>query len=267
MSQLAESGASFGGDSIELVYRDKSETVMFKARPSHNHKGLYVMKGEDFRKACADVSARMVTYFSDFEDGVGIRQSYAMTWEGLVKRTHFNADTIGRAKAARELHRCMVHPSDTALGIALDNGAYPELNITLRDLAAAADYFCACNACLEGKMTSDPERTSDKEPVREIGEYVSVDLLPAKTQSLGGNSQMIVSIDRLSSYVMCVPIKSKETSNVLGALSQINNFYWSYGHRVRRFVFDNEAVFHAVQREIDYAECAYTPTDLHNKHV
>jgi hypothetical protein len=267
VSQLAESGASFSGDSKEFVVRDKNETVMFKARPSQNHRGLYVMNGEDFRKACAEVSARMITYFSDFEDGVGMRQSYTMTWEGLVKRTHFNADTIGRAKAARELHRCMGHPSDTALGNALDNGAYPELNITSRDLVAAADYYGACNACLEGKMVSDPERTSDKEPVREIGEYVSVDLLPAKTRSLGGNSQMIVSRDRLSSYVMCVPIKSKETSNVLGALSRINNFYRSYGHRVKRFVFDNEAVFHAVQRDIDYAECTYTPTDLHNKHV
>ncbi len=73
---------------------------------------------------------------------------------------------------------------------------------------------------------------------------------------------MIVSSDRLSSYVMCVSIKSKETSNLLGALSWINNFYRSHGHRVRRFVFDNEAVFKAVQREIDYAECAYTTSTL-----
>jgi hypothetical protein len=84
-----------------------------------------------------------------------MRQGYAMTWEGLVKRTHFNADTIGRAKAARELHRCMGHPSDTASGNALDNDAYPELNITSRDLAAAPDYY---DACLEGKMISDPDR-------------------------------------------------------------------------------------------------------------
>ncbi len=149
--------------------------------------------------------------------------------EGLVKRTHFNADTIGRAKAARELHRCMGHPSDMALGNALDNGAYPELNITSRDLAAAADYYGACNACLEGKMISDPERTSDREPVREIGEYVSVDLLPAKFPSLGGKTQMLVSRDRLSSYVMCVPMKSKDNGNVLEALVRINNFYRSYG--------------------------------------
>ncbi len=176
------------------------------------------MNGEDFRRACADISERMVTYFSDFEDGVGRRQSYAMTWEGLVRRTHFNADTIGRAKAARELHRCVGHPSDVALGNSLGNGAYPELNITSRDLAAAPDCYGACNACLEGKMISDSERTSDREPVREIGEYVSVDLLLARFPSLGGNTQMIVSRDRLSSYVMCVPMKSKDSSNVLLSL-------------------------------------------------
>ncbi len=43
------------------------------------------------------------------------------------------------------------------MGNALYNGAYPELNMTSRDLVAAADYYGACNACLEGKMVSDPE--------------------------------------------------------------------------------------------------------------
>jgi hypothetical protein len=47
--------------------------------------------------------------------------------------------------------------------------------------------------------------------------------------------------------------------------TRINNFYCSNEHRVKRFAFDNEAVFRSVQKCIDYAECAYTPTDLHNK--
>jgi hypothetical protein len=46
---------------------------MFEAKPSQGHRGLYIMEGEDFRKVCANVNARMVTYFSDFEDGVGRR--------------------------------------------------------------------------------------------------------------------------------------------------------------------------------------------------
>ena len=78
---------------------------------------------------------------------------------------------------------------------------------------------------------------------------------------------MLVSRDRLSSYVMCVPMKLKDNANVLGALMRINNFYRSHGHKVKRFVFDNEAVFRSVQRSVDYAECVYTPTDLHNKHI
>jgi hypothetical protein len=59
-------------------------------------------------------------------------------------------------EAVRELKRCMGHPSDTALGNALDNSAYSELNITSRDLTAAADYYGAWNSCLEEKMTSRP---------------------------------------------------------------------------------------------------------------
>ncbi len=196
-----------------------------------------------------------------------MRQSYVMTMNGLVKRTHFNADVISRAKEAHELHKCMGHPSDSALGNALDHGAYPGNNLTSRDLAAAADYYGACTSRMEGKMVVDPAFMSDREPVREIGEYVSVDLLPAKTPSLGGNTQMIVSRDRLSSYVMCVPIKTKESANVLSVLERIRNFYLSYGHQVKSFVFDNEAVFNSVQRSIDYAQCTYTPTDLHNRHI
>ncbi len=54
----------------------------------------------------------MEAYFSDFVDGTGIRQSYVMTMNGLVKRTHFNKKmlTISKAKEARELHKLMGHP-------------------------------------------------------------------------------------------------------------------------------------------------------------
>ncbi len=31
----------------------------------------------------------------------------------------------------------------------MDNGGYPELNIATRDFAAAADYYSACNGCLQ----------------------------------------------------------------------------------------------------------------------
>jgi hypothetical protein len=46
VSQLAEAGASFSGDSRELVVKDGTE--IFKARPSQSHRELYVMNGEDF---------------------------------------------------------------------------------------------------------------------------------------------------------------------------------------------------------------------------
>ncbi len=96
----------------------------------------------------------------------------------------------------------MGHPSDDAQGNALDHGAFPDFNLTSRDLLAASGYYVACNACLEGKMTADPQKRSEREPVREIGEYVSVDLIPAKRPSLGGNMHLMVSRGRLSIYFM-----------------------------------------------------------------
>ena len=58
------------------------------------------------------------------------------------------------------------------------------------------------------RLPGDPERPVDKEPVREGGEYISVDLIPAKAATLGGNMHLLVSRDRLSSYAMCVPMKT-----------------------------------------------------------
>ena len=121
MSQLTNEGASFNGNKDELVVKDKEGLTMFVARPSVSHKGLYVMKGAEFREACSVINKRLEAYFSDFVDGAGVRQSYVMTMNGLVKRTHFNSDVISRAKEARDLHRRMGHPSDMSLGNALDN--------------------------------------------------------------------------------------------------------------------------------------------------
>ena len=53
----------------------------------------------------------------------------------------------------------------------------------------------------------------------------------------------------------------------MDALKTIRNFYRSHGYEVKRFVFDSEAVFRSVKGRMDYAQCGYTPTDLHNKHV
>ncbi len=171
VSQLTNSGATFRGNDKELIVEDENGKQMFRAESTSMHKGLYVMGGKAFRRACKMISQNMEAYFSDFEDAFGTRQHYVLTWNGLVKRTHLNADTLTRAKTARELHRQMGHPSDEALGNALDHGAYRDLNITSRDLLAANDYYGTCNSCLEGKMVADPQKLSDKEPVRHIGEY------------------------------------------------------------------------------------------------
>ena len=61
--------------------------------------------------------------------------------------------------------------------------------------------------------------------------------------------------------------KDEGSVNVLEALSRVKNFYQSHGHQVKKFVFDSEAVFKSVERSVNYAECTYTPTDLHNKHI
>ncbi len=79
--------------------------------------------------ACNAVSERMEAYFHDFVNGVGMRQSYVMTINGLVNIMPFNADTIGRAKEARELHKRMGHPSVLELDNALPKKRTPRLTL------------------------------------------------------------------------------------------------------------------------------------------
>ncbi len=82
----------------------------------------------------------------------GLDRVYAMAINGLVKRRHFNSAVISRAKETRELHKRIGHLGDTALGNALDHGAYSGNNLTSSDLAALADYYGECTACLEYRI-------------------------------------------------------------------------------------------------------------------
>ncbi len=36
---------------------------------------------------------------------------------------------------------------------------------------------------------------------------------------------------------------------------------------MKKLVFDSKAVFKSAERSVNYAECTYTPIDLHNKHI
>ena len=79
MSQLTNSGATFRCNDKELIVEDKNGKQMFRAESTNMHKGLYVMGGEAFRRACKTISQSMEAYFSDFEDAFGTRQHYVLT--------------------------------------------------------------------------------------------------------------------------------------------------------------------------------------------
>ncbi len=63
ISQLASEGASFRGNSNELIVEDEHRMEMFRARSTKSHKGLYVMGGKEFRDACAKISENKKVYF------------------------------------------------------------------------------------------------------------------------------------------------------------------------------------------------------------
>ncbi len=165
MSQLTNDEATYSGNHRELFVKDKNGREMFRPKGTKTHGGLYVMKGEAFRKACRAISRKTEAFFSNFEDGTGSRQHYALTWNGLVKQTHFNADTLNRSKAARELHKQMKHPRHEDFEKRSKSWCISRTEYLSHRLLVANDYYGAFNTCLEGKMTANPEQE------REIGEY------------------------------------------------------------------------------------------------
>ncbi len=88
LSQLASDGSTFKGIDKELVVEDKDGKEMFRARSTKAHGGLYVMDGYSFRKARSMISDTMRAYFSDFDDGVGSRQHYALTYPEWIGQAY-----------------------------------------------------------------------------------------------------------------------------------------------------------------------------------
>ena len=68
---------------------------------------------------------------------------------------------IKRAKEVIALHQANGHPSMESLSEALDNGAWPGINLTSHDIRNALKLFGPCSACQEGKMTIPSEPSAE----------------------------------------------------------------------------------------------------------
>ena len=178
-----------------------------------------------------------------------------------------NDQDISRAKQARALHKAQGHPGDDVMKNVLMYGLWPEMSLTGRDIDNANKLLGPCAACIEGKMVAPPEPSVPNVTATKVGEAIYVDLKQADSRTLGGNTQCLIARDKVSSYLLAIPIPHKTTGHVIEGLRSIIAFFLEHGHVVHRLVFDSERVFVSVDGLIPGIECSYTPAGMHNKTV
>lgn len=174
---------------------------------------------------------------------------------------------IERARQCRDLHVANGHPSDSTLTEALDNGAWPMVDLTSRDLVNSTKLLGICPGCTEGKMTNPSEPSTTELRAHLKGELLYMDLLKSVVRCIGGHTQALVSRDYVTSYITINGMADKSSQNIIQAIISIIAFYLSYGHTVKVIVFDHEATFVSIEHKIPGIRVQFTPAGMKNKHV
>ena len=178
-----------------------------------------------------------------------------------------SAIEIQRAKDCRELHIASGHPSDSTMTEALDNGVWPMIDLTSRDLKASNKLLGNCPACVEGKMINPTEPSTNELRATEIGELLYLDLLKPFARCIGGHTQALVTRDYVSSFITVNGMRDKTSQSIIQSVLSIIASYHSHGHTVKVLVCDHEQTFVAIEHKIPGVRVQFTPTGMKNKHV
>jgi hypothetical protein len=125
-------------------------------------------------------------------------------------------------------------------------------HLTSQDVRNGKLLHGPCPACVEAKMRADPEKKSQSEPPRAIGERLQIDLIIPKHKSLAGNTLILHSVDCFSGMPMGVPLKSKTEAEVKRGAETLIATYNSYGHKIVHIVTDDEAALGTMGKNLAY---------------
>jgi hypothetical protein len=182
---------------------------------------------------------------------------------------HYTMQERKRAVEAWEAHSTMGHMSQKQLGDAFENGLYAGSYLTRADVDRAYKLFGGCVPCSEAKFKLPPEPESTTAPTENIGETLNVDIFFYRQTTLGGNDLVVIATDQKTGAIFHAPAKRKTAESIEDALMRIVASLNRHSHKVCNIVFDDEAVFQAMERRIGLRGIAsnYTPAGLHNKPV
>lgn len=251
--RLLKKDFGINGKKCRLAVTDGSGTEVFISTP--DDKGLYPVNLTD-AYVLTHGALRTVHAF----DGTLVHAP-------PVVEVPMSAIEIQRAKDCRELHNTTGHPSDSTMAEALDNGVWPMIDLTSRDLRNSNKLLGNCPACAEGKMVNPTEPSTNELRATEVGELLYMDLLKPFTRCIGGHTQALVSRDYVSSYLTVNGMHDKTSQNIIQTVLSIIAFYLSYGHTVKVLVCDHEQTFVAMEHKIPGVRVQFTPAGMKNKHV
>ena len=241
------------GKNCRIVVSDDKNKEVFVSVP--DDKGLYPVNLTDVYEQ-THVVARTITAY----DGTLVQAP------PLIE-TPMSAIEIQRAKDCRELHITAGHPSDSTFTEALDNGVWPMIDLTSRDLKTSNKLLGPCPACAEGKMINPCEPSTSELRATEVGELLYMDLLKPYARCIGGHTQALVTRDYVSSFITVHGMRDKTSQIIIQTVLSIIAFYLSYGHTVKVLVCDHEQTFVAMEHKIPGVRVQFTPAGMKNKHV
>lgn len=162
-----------------------------------------------------------------------------------VNGKSYTAQQVQRARAARELHCQLGHPSDNHLAHGLEHGAYLECPVTSNDVRLAQAILGKCPGCTIGKATEEPSPPSTSERASTPGEKLHMDIGFINTKPF------LVTVDDCSGCIALSRLPNKNKSSVEKAILKIVAKYNSFGHKVRFIMCDREAVFSAAELAVN----------------
>jgi hypothetical protein len=153
-----------------------------------------------------------------------------------------------RAVEARKLHCALGHPGDDALIAKLDNGGIINCPLTGKDVRAAKALLGPCTICQIGKTTNAPSINLASPTPSAPGDLVHVDIIYVRRGRR--KSSFLIAVDDVSGHISTFALADKKKDTVSNAVGLVKKSYASLGLEIRKVRCDHEAVFTAVESDL-----------------
>jgi hypothetical protein len=146
----------------------------------------------------------------------------------------------------------MGHPGFKRIRDGLDNGNYPDTDLTSEDVRIAEQLFGECLGCAEGKMRQAPTpKVSLIPPPKFIGQRLCCDLIAMSIPGIGGITQLLPMFDRSCGYLILLGLQSKSQKALQSALDTGIAQCTAYGHPVEEILVDHENNLRSCKTHLD----------------